>query len=560
MFAKEWRRRSLAPPGLAASLGLPQFQAQLLYNRGIEQREQADAFLATDSREFHDPLLLPDMSKAVARLTKAVEDREIIGVFGDFDTDGLAGTALLLKALRDLGATVVPYLPDRDDEGHGLNPLAVGALRAQGISLLITVDCGSSSVEEVELAASLGMDTIITDHHSLPGTLPRARAVVNPHRPDSRYPYESLTGAGIAFKLVQALWDSLGRPPPDHLLDLAALGTVADVAPLTGENRYLVSRGLENINWTDGAGLRALISRADLKPGTLDSESLSFGLIPRLNAAGRLGHASLSLDLLIADSVESAAPLAERLELQNDRRRRLTEEGVAQAMEQVAHPSDGVATIIIVEHGDWLPGILGLIASALSETYYRPAVAISLGEQVSRASVRSIPEFDVVAALRRCRSRFHRYGGHPRAAGFTLSTSDLPAVKIDLLAAAEEGLDASELRPSIDIDYEISPSMLDDQKFGFLQAMQPFGEGNPKPVFLTRNARVTEARRVGQRRDHLKLSILDGGRPWDAIAFRLGDRPVAPGDRVDLAYNIGLNHWGGRTTLQLNVLDIRKTG
>ena len=418
MSAKQWRMRPAPPAGFARSLGMPPFHAHLLYNRGIRDRAEVDRYLTTDSRDLHDPMLLPDMGTAVERLGTALDDNETIGVFGDFDTDGVAGTAVLVQALRELGARVVPYLPDRVDEGHGLNPDAVRSLQAQGVSLMVTVDCGSSSIEEVELASSLRVDAIITDHHSLSANHPNATALVNPKRADSRYPFGDLTGAGLAFKLVEALWGALGRSRPDHLLELVALGTVADVGPLTGENRYLVKRGLERLNETRHPGLIALIDRSGLKYGSLDTESLAFWLIPRLNAAGRLGDASISLQLLTATSPEIAEPVAERLERQNDERRRLSDEGVAQAHEQVESQLESLPSIVVLEHDEWLPGVLGLIAGSLAEDLYRPVVAVLVNGEVSRASARSIPEFDIVAALHRSRGLLHRYGGHPRARGF----------------------------------------------------------------------------------------------------------------------------------------------
>jgi single-stranded-DNA-specific exonuclease len=557
MHPKVWRRRLAPPAGFARSLGLPPFQAHLLYNRGIRRPEELDAYMAADLRLANDPMLLPDMGKAVARLERALATGEVIGVFGDFDTDGVTGTALLVDALQELGSRVVPYLPDRLDEGHGLNAEAIESLRAKGVSLLVTVDCGVSSVEEVRLASSMEIDTIITDHHSLPSSIPDALAIVNPRRPDSSYPYHGLTGVGISFKLIEALWAALGRPRPDHLLELVALGTVADVGPLTGENRHLVKWGLERLNETRHPGLRALVARSRLKLGSLDTESLSFGLIPRLNAAGRLGDASLSLELLTATSPEAAERIAEDLERLNDERRLLTAEGVAQAREQVELQSQTVPPIIIVQHREWQPGILGLIAGGLSESFYRPVVAISLGEQVSRASARSIPEFDIVEALQGSSGLFHRFGGHPQAAGFTMPTRHLARLKRDLAAAADGKMEGADLVPTIEIDCEISPALLDDQNFGFIQALRPFGEGNPAPVFLTRNAVVAEARRVGKRRNHLKMRIAHGESSWEAIAFGQGDKAADSGATVDIVYTVGLNDWGGRQTMQLNVLDFR---
>ena len=516
-----------------------------------------EEYLDTGPSVLKDPSLLPDMRRATARIERALAEGEVVGVFGDFDTDGVAGTALLVHALRGLGATVIPYLPDRTDEGHGLNPQAVQWLRSQGVSLLVTVDCGSTSVDEVRLASSLGMDTVITDHHSLPATLPDAEAVVNPRRADSTYPYDGLTGAGLSLKLATAVHQAKGLPTSDHLIELAALGTVADVGPLTGENRYLVKRGLELLNETSHPGLRALIATAGLKPGTLDTESLSFGLIPRLNAAGRLADASLSLDLLTASSAETAGPIAEELESRNQERRRLTKEGVAEAHRQVGLHRIPIPPIIFVEHEEWKPGILGLIAGSLSEHYYRPVVAVSLNGAVCRASARSVPEFDIAEALGECGELFRRFGGHPRAAGFTASTQDLPRVKQALASSAQEQLAGIDLTPALDIDCEISPALLNDHNFSFIQSLGPFGEANSAPTFLTRNARVARARKVGKDGDHLKMWVHHGGQTWEAIAFRQGQRAPAPSDRVDLVYTVGLDSWGDRPRLQLNVLDFR---
>ena len=554
---KDWRRRPAPPPGLARSLGLTPFQAHLLFNRGVTQRTQMDSYLAADERLSHDPFLLPGMDDAVARLERALAAGETVGVFGDFDTDGISGTALLVMALRELGAPVVPYLPHRVDEGHGLNAQAVESLRSRGVSLMVTVDCGTSSAAEIEMASSIGMDTIVTDHHSLSTPFPPATALVNPKRPDSQYPYEGLTGAGLAYKLAEALWSALGRAKPHHLLELAALGTVADVGPLTGENRYMVKQGLDLLNRTQHPGLTALLEQARLKKGELDTESLSFGLIPRLNAAGRLGDAHTSLDLLVAESLEAARPIAEGLEAQNRERQQLTHESMEQAREQVESQHDAPPHIIVVEHRDWLPGVLGLIAGGLSEHYYRPAIAVRTDAQLSRGSARSIPEFDMIEALRASGAPFQRFGGHPRAAGFTLPTPDLPGLKARLPALAADKLASVDLTPSIEVDCEISPLLMDGANFGFIQSLGPFGEGNPAPVFLTRNARVLAARQVGSDSAHLKMRVGHSGGRWDAIAFRRGADICEPGAMVDLVYTMQKNNWDGQERLELKVLDFR---
>ena len=562
MATRVWHKPPSPPVGFARELGFPPFQAHLLYNRGIRSRAEVGPYLAPDENLLNDPMLLPDMGRGVARLRKAMDSGESIGVFGDFDTDGVTGTALLTQALQGLGATVVPYIPDRVDEGHGLNDGAIRLLKESGVSLLVTVDCGSTSVSEVELASSLGMDTIVTDHHSLGPARTDALALINPRRPDSAYPYSDLTGVGLAFKLAEALYAETGESRPDHLLELAALGTVADVGPMTGENRYLVKRGLEHLNGTRNPGILALIDIAGLKLGSLDTESLSFGIIPRLNAPGRLDHAVRSFELLTATSMETAVPLAEELERQNQERRLLTEEGVVEARRQLEAQrdrGDGVPSMIVVGSAEWIPGILGLIAGRLSDEFYRPVVALSLGEEVSRGSARSIDEFNMVEALGQCQELLVRFGGHARAAGFTMATSSLPALRRRLETLAEEKLRGMDLTPRIEVDCEVSPALLNDDNLGFMESLSPFGEGNPAPVLLTRNARVVEARLVGGNGRHLKMTLSHSGGVWDAIAFRQGERIDAARDRVDIVYTAGLNKWAGRTRLQLKVLDLRRS-
>ena len=557
---KDWRSLPAPPAGFSNVLGLSPFQAHLLYNRGIRLPSEIEPYLAADDRLLNDPALLPDMGLAVARLRKALGSGEKIGIFGDFDADGVTGTALLVRALGDLGGTTVPYLPHRVEEGHGLNTQALQQLSEAGVSVVVTVDCGTSSVDEVRLAASLGVDVIVTDHHTmLPGT-PQLCALINPKRPDSVYPYPHLTGAGMSFKLAQALYEELGRPRPDHLAELAALGTVADVGPLVGENRYLVKSGLAYLNSAPSPGVQALMASAGLKPGTLDAGSLAFGLIPRLNVAGRLDHASISLDLLTAPSREAAEPLAEELDRRNRERQSLTGQGFDEAQRQVADriKSQGIPSAIVVASEAWVPGILGLIAARLVDTYHRPAAAILLGKETSRASARSIPEFDIVDALTQCEDHLLQFGGHPQAAGFTVLTSSLPILESRLQGLAEERLRDQELRPSIQYDCEVSPRLLEGDNFAFIQSLSPFGAGNPAPVFLTRNARVVDKRTVGAQGQHLKMRLAHSGATWDAIAFRQAEKVERMGEKIDLLFTPELNHWGGgKPRLQLVVRDLR---
>ena len=555
-MSKRWVLREFPPFGFAKELGYTPFHAHLLYNRGICTAEDAELFLNSDERHLNDPKLLPDMERAVARVQKAVKEKEHIGVFGDFDADGITGTALLTTALRDLGARVTPYLPDRVDEGHGLNNDAVNLLHQSGVSLLITVDCGATSIAEVDLASELGIDTIITDHHSVLPTLPASYSLINPRHPDSRYPFGDLTGVGMSFKLIEALHSAMDLEWPEHLLEFVALGTVADVGPLTGENRFLVRRGLERLNRTDNLGIRALAASARLKIGSLDTESLSFGIIPRLNVAGRLGSAGISLELLTTECQEKAQSLAGEIEGQNRHRQQLTRSAVIEAEEQV-NQNDDLPSILIVKSKDWIPGVLGLIAGRLSEDYYRPAIAISVGEQTSRASARSIPEFDIVSALGQSAHLFDRHGGHPQAAGFTIPTESLPELERNLESIAAEKLADHELSPSLEIDCEVRLSAFTQQNFDFIQSLAPFGEANPAPAFLSRGVRVLDASLVGSSRQHIRMRLQQQGTTISAIAFNLGYKVNEARGPVDVVYTVGLDTWGAHPRIQLTVQDLR---
>ena len=560
MLDKVWKVLPAPPNGYADSIGFHPFDAQLLYNRGIGTADEASAFLVAGDELSHDPFLLPDMDKAASRLRTAILWDDTVGVFGDFDTDGVSGTAIVVSALESLGLKVVPYLPHRVDEGHGLNVQAIDSLAEQGVTLLVTVDNGIGSRSEIAHALRRGIETIITDHHALPDDPPQATAIVNPRRGDSVYPYEHLTGAGLAYKLIEGLWMSLGREAPEHFLELAALGTVADVAPLSGENRFIVKRGLELMKSTSHPGIQALLMLSGANRRELDSESLSFAVIPRLNAAGRLGDAKVSLDLLTTSDARVAQTIAGTLEEVNEERKALAATSIEEARRQV-YSSGGtrLPPLLFVESEGWLPGILGLIASNLSEQFYRPAVVVRRGEVESRASARSIPEFDIIDAIRSTSPNFHRHGGHPEAAGFTVSTGDLPRLQEELVAVASDRLKDTMLVPTIEIDVVASPSLLPGERFDFMQRVGPFGKENPPPTLLMRETRVLRAIRVGATRDHLKLQLSHGGKTWDAIAFKQGDKRVGRGDTIDVVYTFGLNTWNGQTSYQLNVLDFRQS-
>ena len=535
---------------------LPPIVAQLLHCRGITTKSEVDSLL---NPTLHDPGLLPDMELACHRLRRAVRDDETIAIFGDFDVDGVTGTAMVAQGLGDLGANIVHHIPHRVTEGHGPNEAAVQALRDRGATVLLTVDCGTTSVAEVALASKLGMDVIITDHHVPAFDLPPALAIINPKLESSEYPFSDLSGGGLAFKLMQGLYDLLGQPWKRDLLELASLSTVADLVSLKHENRYLVKEGLKELRRSRRPGLLALYRRAGIRPESIDVETISFGIAPRLNAAGRLDHASTSYQLLLTQSSEEAESLAAQLETLNQERRQLTEEAWITARHEVLG-WESIPPLILLGDSRFSPGIAGLVASRLVDAFHRPAVVMSLTDGVVRASARSIPGFDVGDALSQCRDLFIRHGGHRYAAGFTMSEENLPQLRRNLGQVAEEKFTEVDPQPSLNIDAEVSVASLTGETFRWLKELEPFGAGNPTPTFLTRNLQPVHARPVGGKGQHLRLKLKEGRVVWDAMAFRQWDRWVPDTPLLDVVYSIGTEWRGGTEVLAMKVLDFRPSG
>jgi single-stranded-DNA-specific exonuclease len=551
-------RWNVLPPApakhLAGAASYSPLIVQLLYNRGLHEPSQLSLFLNADERLSGDPWLLPDIHQAIARIYQALLSGESIAVYGDFDVDGITGTALLVQGLSALGGKVIPYIPHRLTEGYGLKTAALEKLNQQGIGLVISVDCGITALPEVKQAKRRGMDIVITDHHTPLETIPPAAAIVDPKRDNSAYPFSQLTGAGVALKLLQALYQSIGKEAPlETILDLVALGTVADVAPLLGENRYLVKQGLRLINNSPRLGLREIIASAGLETGNLDADTISWTIAPRLNAAGRLAHAMTSYRLLMTDSPREAQSMARWLEQKNSERQRLTEKAMARAREQVL--AQKISPLLIAGDREIPVGIAGLVAGRLSEEFYRPTVVIKIGEKISSGSCRSIPEFNIILALNQCHRLFYHFGGHSQAAGFTLPTRNLPRLKEHLSELAAAQLEGIALRPQLDIEAEISLAELAGDTYQTIQQLAPFGAGNPVPAFLSRNVEVLDCRTMGNSGHHLRLKLRQGGTVWDAVGFRMGDNIGEVSSRLDVVYNLELDRWRGAEKLRLNILD-----
>lgn len=548
-----------------ALAAFPPILQQLLFNRGYASDAEARAFLRAEANFDTSPFQMIGMEAAVGRIMFALEQREPIAIYGDYDVDGVTATALLVQILQALNADVRGYIPNRFDEGYGLNNEALSALKDDGVGLVITVDCGIRSPDEAAHARSIGLDLIISDHHQPAEVLPSAFALLNPKQAGDGYPDKDLAGVGVAYKLAQALLERSalsGRQTDfntDVLLDLVALGTVADLAPLVGENRMLVRKGLQKIRTTSRQGLFALANVAEMPIAKTTAVNIGFVLGPRLNAAGRLESALAAFDLLTTPDLMLAGQLAQKLDLQNRERQRVTREIQAQA-EAMALADDPQAHILFAVHPDFNAGVVGLAASRLVETFYRPAIVGQQSEETTRCSCRSIPEFHITEALDQCADLLVRHGGHAAAAGFTVRNENLPALKKRLKQIAATQLSDQELRPSLVADMEVPLSEMKPEVLKYMDYLQPTGYGNPDAVFVSRNLQVKASRTVGADAKHLKLTLSDGRVTYDAIGFRLGNIHAKMPARVDVMYTFETNEFNGRTSLQLNLKDIKAAG
>ncbi|MBI4673879.1 MAG: single-stranded-DNA-specific exonuclease RecJ [Chloroflexi bacterium] len=564
------RRWLLAPPAPANFMArfpeYPPLIAQIFYNRGITTHDDAQRFVGSGDAP-DNPFQMNGMAAAVERIRRAIRQGEAIAVYGDFDADGVCSTALLTEALKVLGAKAMPYIPHRINEGYGLNEDALKDLKDKGARVVVTVDCGIRSLAEVDRGAALGLDMIVTDHHSVGETLPRAVAVINPKQNDDAYPFKEFAGVGIAFKLAEALSLAQTRAPLpnaqplnlDELLDLVALGTVADLVPLVGENRVLVKRGIARLSKTDRPGLQALMRQAAGKSRQMNAGTIGFYLGPRLNAAGRIEHARIAYKLLSTQYPGEAEQLAAQLENTNRDRQKKTDELTQKAREIVAAQANG-EYILIAGSPEFHEGIIGLIASKLQEEAYRPAIAMThqVEKGQMRGSARSIPEFNMIAALDECAELLVRHGGHAAAAGFTVTNENFPALHARLRHIAERELGRLELTPTLSVDAVASLSDMNWKLLEHLDQLQPFGYGNREPLFLSKNVLVKNARLVGT--EHVALMLSDGIVVWDAIAFRQKEMfpQLTPlPKQVDVVYTLASKVWGGEARLQLEVKDLR---
>ena len=534
--------------------GYAPLAAMVLASRGIGDDRQARAYLDCNA-PLLDPFLMTDMDKAAGRVGLAMSRGEKIAVFGDYDVDGITATCLLTDFLRRHGADVVSYIPGRLEEGYGLNPIAIHQLHAEGVKLIVTVDCGITAVNEAELCKQLGIDLVITDHHECKQTLPAAVAVVDPHRCDGGYPHKNLSGVGMAFKLASALCGSQETVLEEYA-DMVCLGTVADVMPLQGENRVFVARGLESLAHTKRPGIAALMAECGCAPETVSASSIGFMLAPRINAAGRMGQIDLAVELFLTDDPDKAAEAARGLCELNRQRQAVESEIYRQAVSML--PMGKPPEAIVLADESWHQGVVGIVASRIAEEYACPTFLICLDGEHGKASSRSHGGFNLFASLSALSPLLESYGGHELAAGFTISRANIPEFRRQICALAAQYYTDDVPRTALDVDCAVSPELLTLHNVDSLQMLEPCGNGCPKPVLMMKNLTIDRISMVGGGR-HMRLRLCSGHTYLNAIYFSANPQTVSiqPGDLVDVAFTPQVNEFRGTRTVQMNVIDIR---
>jgi len=543
-------------------LNIPRVAAIALINLGIQDEENARRFFKPEWDDLYDPFLMKDMDKAVSRILEAVEKREKIFIYGDYDVDGITSVSLLYLFFISLGLEVHFYIPDRLKEGYGLSEHGIHQAVSVGATLLISVDCGITGIEEVDLAVERGIDVIISDHHE-PGTvLPRAAAIIDPKRADCAYPFKELAGVGVAYKLIQAISRSLQLPEDTHqeFIDLVALGSAADIVPLINENRILVKKGLEKINQQDRLGLKALMEISGLSRKKIGTGQLVFLIAPRINAVGRLGNAERAVRLLISDSEPGAREIAQILEMENRNRKNIDEETFLQALELMESQCDveNDRAVVLAKEG-WHSGVIGIVASRIAERVHRPTIMIAVEDGVGKGSARSIAGFDIYSAIKECESYLLGFGGHKYAAGLTIETDKIDSFASGFKQLAQSMIKKEDLIQRIWVDQEVDLPEITDSTVQILNSFAPFGPQNMRPVFLTRNVQVVGTPRVVGK-NHLKFRVRQGDRIFEAIGFNLGAffYRLTPGENnLDLVYVVEENNWNGQNKVQLRVKDLR---
>jgi len=545
------------------NLSISPIISQLLINRGIYDIDKIKAFLNSNLSELYNPFLMEGMHEAVSRIKKALGKKEKILIHGDYDVDGVTATAFLFFTLKELGAEPVYYIPDRLTEGYGLGSSGVEEAVRIKANLVITVDCGISSHEEVDALNKNGIDVIVTDHHEPPRILPRAYAIINPHQKACAYPDKNLSGVSISFKLCQALSSELNNRNFWKHLDLVAFGTISDVSPILGENRILVKEGLKLLKKPgSNKGIKALIEVSGIKKDNIGTFEIGFILGPRINAAGRLGSAGTAVELLLTDDDEKAKEFAKKLNEANQERQRIEKNTLKEAISKIERDVNFKDHKVIVLHNeDWHTGVMGIVASRISDKFNRPAILISTKDGMGRGSGRSIENFHLFEALTSCEEFLKEYGGHQYACGLTILEENLPGFIKSINELAVSTMTAEDLIQSLPVDMDIKLSLLDYKIVDDITRLEPFGEGNPEPIFCSKNLRLIQPLRV-LKGEHIKFQVTDGKKNFEAIGFNMAkdsdiELTLRNSPSFDMAYTVSLNNWQGVNTIQLKIEDIR---
>lgn len=544
---------------LADRAGISSVLAQILYNRGIRTNEEIRRYLYDDMDDLDDPFLMKGMKKAVERICRAIEEQEKIVIYGDYDVDGITSTALVYSVLRDLGGCPSFYIPERQSEGYGLNADALRVLQKDGTHVLITVDCGISSHDLIE-QFNQSMDIIVTDHHMPPQLIPDAYAVINPKQEGCPYPFKDLAGAGVAFKLCQALWQKRNGKTLLGYVELCALGTIADLVPLRGENRILVKEGLKRMKKGLNTGVQALLTSSGLTPDTITAGRIAFTAAPRLNAAGRISHATRGVEVLLESDAGKATSLADELSELNKERQDIEHTIAEQAVNQIEEKGQIQDGVLVAYGNDWHSGVIGIAASRLVEKFYRPALVISIHDGIGKGSCRSIPGFNMYEALKSADDLLIQYGGHTMAAGFSIVPDKIELFRQRLLAYAADHMTEESYIPEVVIDKELQADDISLQLIQELSALEPYGMGNSRPVFALRDVVISECRPIGRNKHHLRLSIETERQRLGAVGWSMASccANVLEGDTVDLAFTLEPNEYNGIVSPQMVLQDIHR--
>lgn len=565
MLKKKWLLREFDKNRvveMSKTFHISPLTAIILYNRGIREDEEITRFLSKDLGVMHDPYLLKDMEKAVGRIRQARDNHEKITIYGDYDVDGITSIAILYKQLTEMGMEVAYYIPDRMQEGYGVNRDALDKIRQDGSSLIITVDTGITAVEEGEYAKEIGLDIIVTDHHECKETLPNVYAAIDPKQKDCPYPFKSLAGVGVVFKLIQALDERKSLPDlMDKYADLMCLGTVADISPLVDENRVIVTEGLKRFKTTQNTGLKALID-VSTNGKAITTSTIGYIIAPRINASGRLGCAGRSVDLFLTDDEAKAKELAESLCEENTLRQHTEQKMFKEALEYLeSHPEVKEDKVIIIPHKDWHHGIVGIVSSKITEKFYKPSILFAIDGDEAKGSGRSVNGFNLFGALENCSELLEKFGGHELAAGLTIKASNIETFRKKINECSKDSFTEQMLTPTIMLDAAIKVPYISLETVNDINRLQPFGVDNPTPSFAIRNIKIHKISVMSEGK-HLRMTLLKDGKYLDSVGFGMGEyyQHLEEGDFIDVAFALDINDYKGFQNVQLILKDIKKVG